>query len=313
MAQVSVPIIEGKETEKTIWNHDTGISFSDDECGTLISELKLFAIRNYKDKKINSIDNAEEIYLKIDSNCISSTENFLRQPELHYQKISVSLTDIFSSNLTQKIYKMLSIGMNKFKVSYVEFVSFGSFSIIFGNKSIGQVPHIDVTKNCFQLILPLTNNSPTTLVCVRELTPMQVCDILRFKKEDAPVFEPWIEQYGSLALPFEQLELNPIINNPVNAGHMYGARGGLVHAGPKYDGHRAVLFMVAYKKDVINYDQDAQYNIFNIIFSLKKLFPSNTGVLNELNNEYKKKYETKYKLSHVFTRIDQQKKALLKK
>mmetsp|Transcript_23499 Transcript_23499/g.65370 ORF Transcript_23499/g.65370 Transcript_23499/m.65370 type:complete len:825 (+) Transcript_23499:60-2534(+) len=102
------------------------------------------------------------------------------------------------------------------------------------------------------------NGDPIAATMETEPLPDSVVQAMRQSKD----VKALLEGYGDALLPDEELEKARVAQNHLPAGTLLSLPGSVVHAGPKTDNFRCVLFFSAWPTDskkAAEYDPDTQY------------------------------------------------------
>ena len=140
---------------------------------------------------------------------------------------------------------------------------FSGFSIIFGWKSPGQLWHIDLRKDQYQFMLYLTFGPSTNF----SLSKFSVVDSCCELGNETLSSHTVLQNNSSLFSSLNKIEYSKqsVTKGDASPGTLCVLKGGLLHAGPKYDKFRAVVFFTATLQPLELYNPSYQYNIFGLL------------------------------------------------
>ena len=151
---------------------------------------------------------------------------------------------------------------------------FGSFSLLYGWYSSGQIYHIDLRSDSFQYAVMITDDSPTTVFSTASMTHQQCCVQLGIPTLN----ENALVNCSSLLCSLNSIEHSKgsFSDSNVDSGTICVLKGGRVHAGPAFNKFRAVIFFTGTPSTLPPYDPRVQFNIFGMIDHICTYYYHNT-------------------------------------
>jgi hypothetical protein len=258
---------EQKRTHKRRLAKVTSVCALDDHtfhCESILSPQEIIRLetnlKNMKSDKSNVfIDSANEMF--IDHEGLRNTN--IRAPDKSKKFTGFNGID---TDIKDKLLKMIENTIAQLSKQVPHNFIFSSFSLIYQWGSPGQLWHIDLKSDSYQICIVVTNDSPTTIVSKATTSSNEAVVELGMQ---SPCGEPFFFNYCPIVSSFNKIKYfaTPMSKTNVDSGTVCVSKGGQIHAGPIVENEkfRALLFFTVGPNGQESYDSNEQYNIFGFV------------------------------------------------